>query len=171
MKWTYLKRVIFVLLTIIVAVCVMMAVKLCYFRYTDIWKYCADFESYEEEFVLVRDYVKTYMNGKSGMLSLSFQESHKYDLYDSDAKAYLDCPQSIRNALEVISKQAFYYKDAQFETIYCDTDQVSFSIISGPYRLVYRPEGEPTIPTYYDSQIVFRKKIKAGWYHVRALEN
>ena len=168
MKWTYLKRVIFVLLTIIIAVCVINVAKLCYFHYTDIWKYCADFETYEEEFVLVRDYVKAYMNGKSGILSLSFQESHKYDLYDSDANAYLDCPENVRDALEVISKRAFYYKDAQFETIYCDADQVAFAIISGPYRLVYSPEKEPTIPQYYDSQSVYCKKIKDGWFHIRA---
>lgn len=134
--------------------------------YTDIWKYCADFETYENEFILVRDYVKNYTEGRSTILSVSFSEEHKYDLYDSDKKAYLDAPKEIRDALQSISQYAFYYKDSQFEWISCSEDKIAFQISSGPYKLSYCPDQKPTMKTNTPSGMVLRKKIKDGWYHV-----
>ena len=162
-----MKRKLWIALTVVLMVlCLSLVGLLVWFRYTEIWKYCADFEPYENEFVLVRDHVKEYMNGKSGVLSVSFREPHKYDLYDDKAGSYLECPENVRNALKIISQQAFAYKDSQFEYIYCDADEVGFEIISGPYRLVYSPEKEPTVRTNSDSDIVLCRKIKDGWYHV-----
>lgn len=162
-----MNRKLWIALTVaLMVLCLGLVGILAWFGYTNTWKYCADFETFEKEFVLVRDHVQAYMNGKSGTLSVAFSETHKYDLYDDKGEKYLECPENVRNALKIISQQAFFYKDAQFEYIYCDADQVAFAIVSGPYRLVYSPEKEPTIRTNSDSDIVLRKHIKDGWYHV-----
>lgn len=162
-----MKRKLWITLTIVAMVlCLSFIGGFVWFSYTNIWKYCANFEPYEEEFLLVRDHVQAYLKGKSGTLSVASSEAHKYDLYDDKTGNYLECPENVRNAVKVISQQAFFYKDSQFEYIYCDADEVAFAIVSGPYRLVYSPEKEPTIQTNSDSDIVLRKHIKDGWYHI-----
>lgn len=139
---------------------------LAFYTHSNIWKYCADFGTYEKEFILVKDYVKNYMEGRSAVLSISFSEENKYDLYDSEKGVYLECPEEIKEALKTISLHAFSHKDSQFEWIYCNKNEIAFQISSGPYKLAYSPDDKPTIETYTSSDVVLRKKIKSGWYHV-----
>ncbi len=161
-----MKKFLYIIMVFAIIVCINTVTVFAFFTYTSIWKYCADFETYETEFILVRDYVKNYTEGRSTILSVSFSEEHKYDLYDSDKKAYLDAPKEIRDALQTISQYAFYYKDSQFEWISCSEDEIAFQISSGPYKLSYCPDQKPTMRKNTSSDMVLRKKIKDGWYHV-----
>ena len=166
MKDPSTKQIGRIVLISIIILCVVGLFFFLWFNYTNTWKYCADFELYQKEFVLVCNYVQEYMNGKSGTLSIAFSEKRKYDLYDNNAGKYLECPENVRNALEIISQRAFSHKDSQFEKIYCDAEMVTFDIVSGPYKLVYSPEKAPTTQTGSSSDIVLCKKIKDGWYHI-----
>ena len=78
-----------------------------WFIHTSIWQYNADFEGYEAEVQLVCDYVLEYTDGRTGVFSYSLSEGHEYDLYDDIARKYVDCPEEVRNALEIICRDAF----------------------------------------------------------------
>ncbi len=152
---------------VLLILCLIPISKIAFFIYASTWKYCADFENYKAEFVLVKDYVEAYMGENTGTLSVGYYAGeHPYDLYDPRTGQYLDCPPDVRQALRVICYSGFPCKDSQFEYISRDKNAVTFHIISGPYRLVYSPEKKPTIETHSWNEMVVRKKIKDGWYHV-----
>lgn len=161
-----MKKVLYIIMVLVIIVCINTVTIFAFFTYTSIWKSCADFETYENEFIIIRNYVENYTEECSSILSVSFSEEHRYDLYDLDKKAYLDTPKEIREAIQTISLYAFCHKDSQFEWISCSKDEIAFQISSGPYKLSYSPDKKPTMKTNTSSDIVLRKKIKDGWYHV-----
>ena len=134
------------------------------------WVYNADFDNHKEAFEVVKDYVLAEGYDENDILSLSHAEFHFYDLYDFESKQYLDCPEKIRDALEEISKEAFYYKDSHFDLIRCRDGMVMFCGEGGPYRLVYSPNGNPRKSIKEElsehNYTVKCKKIQKSWYHV-----
>ncbi len=134
------------------------------------WVYNADFDNHKEAFETVKDYVLDEGYSENDILSLSHAEFHFYDLYDFESNQYLECPDEIRDALEEISREAFYYKDSHFDLIRCRDGMVMFCGEGGPYRLVYSPNGNPRKSIKEElsehNYTVKSKKIENGWYHV-----
>lgn len=161
-----MKRKIMIVLAGTVTLCAVILFAVGSFLCANIWKYCAKFEPYENEFILIQNYVENYMNGRDGVLLLSRDGAYYYDLYDPENRQYLNCPNDVRKALTVVSQKAFEHKDSHFDWIYCDENEVSFHVESGPYKLTYSPNKEPTMRTYLDSYIVLKRRITKDWYHV-----
>ena len=73
--------------------------------------------------------------------------------------------------LEEISKEAFYFKDSEFDSIRCQDGVVKFCIANGQYMLVYSPNGNPRNlikeSLSSDEYSVITKKIEKNWYHIR----
>ena len=136
-----------------------------WFIHTSIWQYNADFENHEAEFQLVCDYVLEYTDGRTGVFSYSLSEGHEYDLYDDIARKYVDCPEEVRNALEIICRDAFNV-NSHFEYIRCEGGEVAFHIINAPYKLAYSPNQIPKLKNLNFGEISLHRHIKNGWYHV-----
>ena len=136
-----------------------------WFIHTSIWQYNADFENHEAEFRLVCDYVLEYMDGRTGTLSCSHSEGHEHDLYDDKTRKYVDCPEEVRNALEIICRDAFNV-NSHFEYIRCEDGEVAFHIINAPYKLAYSPNKIPKLKNLNFGEISLHQYIGNGWYHV-----
>lgn len=160
---------LFVILPIIATLLILCLLPFIYFaqfEYVTTWRYNVDFAPYEDSFVLVKDYVQDYMDGREGSLTISHSQDHKYELYDSEKRSYLECPEDVKNALKTISQEATSYKNSNFDWICCTEDEISFEIETVPYKLSYSPTRKPTMITHSDSDVVLTKWIKDGWYHV-----
>lgn len=159
------KHIYKILLTALLAAVLPIVGMYAWFIHTSIWQYNADFENYEAEFQLVCDYVLEYMDGRTGTLSCSHSEGHEHDLYDDKARKYVDCPEEVRNALEIICRDAFNV-NSHFEYIRCEDGEVAFHIINAPYKLAYSPNKIPKLKNLNFGEISLHQYIGKGWYHV-----
>lgn len=135
------------------------------FIHAGTWKQSAVFEGYEEEFVLVKNYVAAYMDGTTGTLSVSNASSHKYDLFDLRTDSYLNCPAEIRTAIETLCKEAFRDKDTSFDYVTVTEDEIAFRTERGPYKLSFSPHKKPVME-HYTAEETLTRDLGAGWYHV-----
>lgn len=129
-----------------------------------LWTYCVDFDEYEDEFTLVKDYVmELYPDEEEKLLSISALGSEKAPrLYDVDTKTYLDCPSDITEALQIMlgHKQGL-------NIIRIFGNRVYFSMEMGYYSLVYSPDGKPTFVNGPNETCGCDvRRIGGGWYHV-----
>ena len=142
-----------------------------WFLYTDLWKYNANFEDYKSEFTLVKDYVTQEIQEKTtekGFFYVDKDINEKHDLYNFDKGEHLNCPEEVRDALETLSKEAFYHKDSVLDVIRYNQNMIAFVIENGHYLLVYSPGGKPKglwNPDNDDKTVC--KRIEDDWYHVR----
>ena len=164
-----MKRLIVILVIVAAVVTIAAAprvIAFLWFRHTDLWRYNADFDTYKEEFVLVKDYVLQMKSGESGRFYVTKgYETHPFDLYDDSLGQLMNCPEEVKSAIEELSRNAFFYKDSVFDTIRYNENTVYFCIEGNRYALVYSPTGKPD--SYLDTDYSFAcKKIEGNWYHL-----
>lgn len=142
--------------------------KLMYFNYVSTWKYNANFDDYEREFVLIKDYIEDNVEKDKVIFSYtSALEDHPYQLYNFDTKEYMDCPEEVYDALKTIDKEAFEHKDSHFDEITYDNGRIIFGGEGIAYGLIYSPNGRPTYLYSADEDFDIKvKKIQKDWYHV-----
>lgn len=137
------------------------------FHYTNIWKGCADFDNYRDDFVIVKDYIMSvYPNEDKKLLEISGIKEKK--LYDYDTKTYLNVPEEVLVSLNRICREGCPDKDTNLDTIRIRGDRISFEdLTNGRYALVYSPNEKPRWIHSPDENVKVKvKKIKSGWYHV-----
>lgn len=138
------------------------------FVYQSIWGNCAEFKSYKSEFALVKDYIVENV-AQDKLLYLSNNAEHDFDLYDFEAKQYLNCSEDMRAALKTISVNASRSQETHFNQIQYKDNKIIFGVETVAYAIVYSPNEVP-----YDAlgdrpkKEVYCKKIEDGWYHVAA---
>ena len=164
------RKKICIVLCITVAVITLLAlfqkpIILSYYKYVHTWHRCADFKAYRNEFVLVKDYVATYMGDTNGVLAVSYTGEHRFDLFDYTKSSYLNCPEEIKSAIGVLCKEAFPDQDTSLDHIRKTGDEISFETESGPYKLSYCPHKLPVMTGYTEEETKIRR-LGDGWYHV-----
>ena len=159
------KNVIWIL-AIVIFVCIPLGLWLSFY-YVSIWSEVASYEEYADDFNVVKNYIAAeFPNETDKYLSVSVTSGQGRRLFDPDTDEYLQVPDDVLSSLEVIDKEAFPSKDANFNTIRIYKDRISFGIENGSYELVYSPEQKPTWLNSPENTKVFVKKIGDGWYHV-----
>ncbi len=139
-----------------------------YFSYVETWKFNADFETFESDFCVVREYVEKNFASEGGKwFFVSRTDTDGQTLYDPDANAYVDIPDNVSSSLEAICDHGFPDKDSGLYIIQIQGNRVSFHIENARYALVYSPNEKPTWLNSPDEQEEIRvKKINDDWYHV-----
>ena len=132
------------------------------------WKWTANFNDYSFQFNKVKEYISSeYTNESDKYLIIVTNKCEKIMLFDPDTKEYLDLPDEIEEALELIDNKAFCHKDSDFNKIRMHNDRISFCISSGQYAVVYSPSQRPTwVNSPTEDNKVGVKAIGDGWYHV-----
>ena len=156
-----------VLIGLVLAIFLSRLILLSWFSYTNRWKYNAEFDNYEAEFVLVKDYVYSNFNGSDDWVSVSYNiEDGVMQLYSYN-QGYIEIPDSIQTALKSIRKNAFVDKDANFDIIRIEENRVAFCIENGHYALIWSPNGKPIgLNSSDDGAKTHVKRINSEWYHV-----
>ena len=175
MKKQTTKRSIIICLVVIFTVAIAAAAflaspigKIMLFDYVSTWKYNANFDDYEREFVLIKDYIEGNVEqDKVRFYYTSALEARPYELYNSTTKEYMDLPEEVYDALKIIDKEAFEDKDSHFSNITYDNGRIIFGGEGIAYGLVYSPDGRPTYLNSADEDFDVKvKKIQKDWYHV-----
>ena len=136
------------------------------FGYLSVWGNHADFKAYEAEFVLVKDYILENVPQEKS-LYLSNNADHYFDLYDFETKQYLNCPETIRDALKIVSINASRSQETQFNLVTYKDNKIIFGVETVPYAIVYSPNEIPyDVLGNYPKKDVHCKRIKDGWYHI-----
>ena len=160
-----IRRVIIICLVIfIIAVCIYVA-PLVWFYQISLWKVSADFETYADDFTVVKNYIQEeYPNETDKCLLVSHSGGQGIRLIDLDTDEYLQVPDDVLSSLEVIDKEGFPDLDADLNVIRIHEDRISFE--SGYYALVYSPSQKPSWLKAPGDTAVKVKTIGDGWYHV-----
>lgn len=160
-----IRRVFIVFLSIfIVAVCIYIT-PLVLFYHISLWKVSADFETYADDFNVVKDYLEGEFADEPGKkLFVSNRVGQGIRLYDPDTDEYLQIPSNVASSLDVIEKDGFPDLDADLDVIRIYEDRISFE--SGYYALVYSPSQKPSWLKVPGDTVVKVKTIGDGWYHV-----
>lgn len=137
------------------------------FGYSHLWKLTADFETYAEDFILVKDYIAGEFSGETDKtVFVSYSEGQGIGLLDRDTYEYLELPSDVRASLKAIDKDGFPHKDANFDAIKIHEGRISFCV-SGTYALVYSPNQKPSWLNSPDEDCKIKvKSIGDGWYHI-----
>lgn len=161
-----IKTILLVILLAVLLFVVYVAVQ-CYpvlrYAYEVLWENSAEFDAYETEFCLIKDYALTLSTDAERVL-----------LYNRKNITFTDCktleklmpPDDIKTAVETIDHNAFPCKYATFDTIRIYDGCVCFVIESGQYALIYSPDKKPTGIAQKEDSGFIAKKIRDGWYHV-----
>lgn len=162
------KRILWILATLMLVSMAIFSVKLMIVNYNHFWKYSADYESFSNEFNLVKDYIcQEYPDATDKWLAVSNNGSDGISLFDPDDKMYLVLPEEILLSLESIRNGAFPDKDSNFDKIRIQNERISFCIEAGEYALVYSPDDKPTwVNSPRENVDVKVKTIGNGWFHV-----
>lgn len=135
--------------------------------YGDIWKYCADYEEYADEFNLVKDYIEAEFSNKTDKYLSINSYGGELKVYNPDTKEYLQLPDDVKSALYVVDRNGFPNKDSGLELIRIHEGRISFCISNRRYALVFSPDQKPTWVNSPDEEHKVRvKSIGDGWYHV-----
>ena len=138
-----------------------------WFYYVSIWSESASYEEYAKDFNVVKNYIAAeFPNETDKYLAVSVASGQGIRLFDPDVGKYLQVPEDVLLSLEIIDKEAFPSKDANFDIIRIYKGRISFGIENGSYELVYSPEEKPSWLNSPKDTKVFVKKIGNGWYHV-----
>lgn len=160
------KKTVIWVLAIVFFVCIPLGLWLSFY-YVSVWSESVSYEEYAKDFNVVKNYIATeFPNETDKYLAVSVTSGQGIRLYDPDADEYLQVPDDVLSSLEIIDKEAFPSKDANFDIIRIYKSRISFGIENRSYELVYSPEEKPSwlnSPKYTN---VFVKKIGDGWYHV-----
>ena len=135
----------------------------------DTWKYNADFEAYEDEFVLLREYVSRLPHDFDYLRVSRVKNGDEilYDLYHPEKKEKLNCPEHVKQALSSVCQGA-YSAPSGLDVIYREADgTITFWGEGDPYALVYSPGGNPK--SHYSKEMQRKARLRGigwGWYHV-----
>ncbi|MBE6607367.1 MAG: hypothetical protein E7633_02255 [Ruminococcaceae bacterium] len=157
---------IIIIVVILMPICIFVG-QLMIVNYNHIWKYCANYEEYADEFNLVKDYIEAeFPNETNKYLSIN-SYGGRLKVYDPDTKEYLQFPDDVKSALYVINRNGFPDKDSNFDIIRIHKGRISFGIENGQYALVFSPNNKPKWVNSPDEDNKIRvKSIGDGWYHV-----
>lgn len=133
--------------------------------------YYADFESYKEEFVLIKDYIaEGFRDVEDRKLYYKRSDDGSYTLFSYSCEEKWVVPDEVASALDTVDNQAFAYKDSRFDCIRIYGERISFTIENGQYTLTYSPEGRPKFVNFPDEDVFFyTKRLGDGWYHVKKI--
>lgn len=161
----HIRRVVIVFLIItIITVCISIAF-LFWLHNAFIWKVSADFETYADDFNVVKNFIQEeFPNESNKCLLVSTSGGQGIRLFDLDTDEYLQVPEDVLSSLERIDKEGFPDLDADLSVIRIHEDRVSFE--SGSYALVYSPSQKPSWLKAPGDTEVKVKVIGDGWYHV-----
>lgn len=138
------------------------------FYQQSLWKYNADFETQEEAFCTVREYLAAQYGDSDGkLLSVGYSDARGNYLYDAEAKEILALPETVDAAFRKLCTDGFPDKDSGLYTIRIQGNRISFCIEKAAYALIYSPDGKPA--WLYSPADDFSCKVKKagnGWYHV-----
>lgn len=159
--------IISLIIVLIIALCIPISAWL-YFDYTNTWKLSANYTDYADDFNNVKNYVVAeFPNETSKWLYVSRADGKGIQLFDPDTKEYLQAPGDVLSSIETITHKGFSHKDATFDAIRIQEDQISFEVESRWYALVYSPNQKPScIATPKENYKTKVKSIGDGWYHV-----
>lgn len=143
-------------------------IRLMLFSHASQTKYYAEFQSYKDNFVLIKDFImEKYPDSWNTCLCVDIMEDGSRTLYDPHIEEYLELPKQVSSALKTIDEHAFPNKDSDFDLIRIYGSRISFSIVNGQYSLVYSSEGKPTFVNGPNEGCeLFVKNLGDGWYHV-----
>lgn len=153
-------------LVIVAVILIIVGIPVCIiaqFSHLVVWGNTADFKGNETAFFQVKNYVEH--NVQQGKI-LYFDATHSYDLYDFEAKIYLNCPENIKAALKIIANNASRSADVRFNVIKYMDDKIIFGVEAVGYAVVYSP-GEVPYDALGDKypRKTHCKKIQKDWYH------
>ena len=133
------------------------------FYHAGLWQYNAEFEEYRAEFTTVKDYIAEQYPDSEGIYVATTPKG----LYDPRKKEYLQLPDDVASALEVIERDGFPNQEDPLDLIWIDGERITFANENGQYGLVYSPLEEPTwLHHKHKDEDVKVKVIGDGWYHV-----
>ena len=133
------------------------------FYHTGVWQYNAEFEEYREEFTTVKNYIAQQYPDSEGIYVATTPKG----LYDPRKKEYLQMPDDVASALELIERDGFPNQEDPLDLIWIDGERITFANENGQYGLVYSPLEEPTwLHHKRKDEDVKVKVIGDGWYHV-----
>jgi len=162
------KKISIAAISITIFIVALLVLQWLVFDNVNMWKLAANFEDFESDFCVVREYVgESFASGDGKWFSVSITDKHGRTLYDPDANDYVDIPDNVRSSLETICDYGFPDKDSILDVIRIQGSRVSFNIENGRYALVYSPDEKPTWINFPDEQEDIKvKKINDDWYHV-----
>ena len=162
------KKMSIVAISITVFIVALLVLQWLVFSNVNMWKLTADFENFESDFCVVREYVgENFASEDEKWFFVSITDKHGMTLYDPAVNDYMDIPDNVRSSLETICDYGFPDKDSNLYTIEIHGNRVSFNIENGRYALVYSPDEKPTWINLPDEQEDIKvKKITDDWYHV-----
>ena len=165
------KRVLCIIMAVLIIAASALLVKLVIvmiFDNTHSWKLSADYEKYEDDFNVVKNYVATTYSGKWGKVLSVSNHNGEITLYDQDVGEYLDLPDDVASSLDTIRNNGFPDKDSVLTTIRIYEERIYFCISNLRYALVYSPDEKPTWVNSPDENADIKtKKIEDGWYHIK----
>lgn len=134
----------------------------------NMWKYCADFETYDSEFEVIKNYVKERcLSVDEQYFYVSVTEENGRGLFDPKINEFIDITPEVKVALETICDSGFPNKDSILDTVYVQGENVIFCIENAWYALVYSPGGKPSETVFFnESKNIKVKQINDAWYHV-----
>ena len=155
------------IIVLIIALCIPISAWF-YFHYTNTWKLSANYADYAEDFNNVKNYIaEEFPNEIGKCLYVSRTNGQGIQIFDFDTKEYLQVPGDILSSLDTIGRKGFYHKDATFDVIRIQEEQISFEVECRQYALVYSPNQKPScISTPNEKYKTKVKSIGNGWYHV-----
>lgn len=159
--------IISVITFMVPSLCVQKVFKNALLHYGSLWNYNAYFDTYEADFVTVKDFVSEQYSGSNGkMLSVSLSNKKEIRLYDHEISEVVDMPKNVASSLERIYKDGFPQR-ASFNTITIYKNRVIFEIGQYRYCLTYSPDEKPKWMFKPTEDVDIRvKSIGGGWYHV-----
>ena len=160
-----IRRVVIVFSVIFIIVACISIASLFWVHNVLIWKVSADFETYTDDFNVVKDYIEEEFADEPGKkLFVSNRVGQGIRLFDPDTDEYLQIPSNVASSLDVIEKDGFPDLDGNLDVIRIYEDRISFE--SGYYALVYSPSQKPSWLNVPGDTAVKVKTIGDGWYHV-----
>ncbi len=162
-----MKKIIIILVIIAIVALVSFSVPMMIYTYAERWSYNASFAEYQEEFVLVKNYVYENITFDEYVLLSYDKSTGETTLYSPTEKAYLDLPYDVQIALKEIDQNAFTYKDANFDTIRIEKDRIAFCVENGQYALVWSLSTPSGLNQSSDNAKTYVRQINDEWYHIR----
>ena len=131
------------------------------------WKSAAEYEKYEEQFGVVKDYIFELCGGSCQRhFYIEYWQEQDRILYDLDLEKYFEVPENIYDALMVLTENAFPDSEARLSQIYVQENRIVFDSKAG-YALVWSPDEKPTwLYSPDEERDISVKKAGDGWYHV-----
>ena len=170
MKRKYIWGIILLCVALIVIIPVLYrAVCIFTFIHIDRWSCKINFEKYEQELEITKNYVSTLHPEEDGYyLAVSVQKDEIL-VFDSVAQDYIKTPDDLTMAIGTINRVITEHTSSE-HVIMVKEGQIIFTCC-GSYVLVYSPNGTPTNLPLRECDRIAIQEAGNGWYHVTAIDN